>query len=268
VVRFEKGGRKLASVDSTRAIQAELREELDQKLKVGSYAIIQKSVEEWNNQTVRIIARFEDGSRKVELDNGTVARVQFNNLHTLSPELPEAGSCCPSHGVNICKDEQVYHPVPSSSIGVPLGKVRRIFENCAMVVRDGLDFVYDAEQLGKSVDCSPQKETVCVGKIVYVEGYRNGRRYEFEGPVEQVFTNGVALVRTGLWSMPADAVSLKVQTDSLYSLPPEKHTGAVITSRDGQRKIPVLTYPEIEPYDANEADRVELFKPEITVPAR
>lgn len=268
VIRLDKlrkgGGRMPASVDSIRALEATERKDLDEKLTTGTYAIIRNSVQEWNDQVVRVIARFEDGSRKVQLDNGSVARIQFDNLHTLSPET---GKCCKSQGVNICKGDKVYHPLPSTSIGVPLGKVRRVFENCTLLVRDGLDFIYSSSQVGKAVDCSPQKESVCVGKIVYVEGFRNGRRYEFEGPVAQVFTNGTVLVRTGLWLMPVDAVAVKVQTESLYSIPTEETTGAMISSRDGQRKIFVPTYPEVEPYDAN--DTQQLFHQRgLSVPAR
>ncbi len=265
VIRLEKNrGRMPASMDSIRAAEAENSNDLDKNLAVGTYAIIRNSVEDWNNQIVRVVARFEDGSRKVQLDNGKVARIQFNSLHTLSPETSK---CCKSHGVDLCKNDKVYHPVPSTSIGIPLGNVRRVFENCTMLVRDGLDFIYDSTQVGKAVDCSPQKESVCVGKIVYVEAFRNGRRYEFEGPVAQVFTNGTVLVRTGLWLMPVDAVTVKVQTDSLYSIPTEETTGAIISSRDGQRKIFVPTYPEIEPYDANDSQQL-MYKRGLTVPAR
>ena len=264
VIRLEKRGRMPASVMQIREEQEEERKELDGKLKVGTWAIIRNSTEEWNNEVVRVTARYEDGARQIELTDGRKAHIRFENLNTLSPETSK---CCKSHGVDICKEDKVYHPVPSTSIGVPLGRVRRLFENCTTLVRDGLDFIYDVKQVGKPVDCSPQKESVCVGKIVFAEGYRNGKRYAFEGPVDQVFTNGTVLVRSGLWFMPVDATTVKVQTDTLYSLPEEATNGAVITSRDGQRKIFVPTREEIEPYDAN--DTQMLFnKQGVTIPAR
>jgi archaellum component FlaF (FlaF/FlaG flagellin family) len=198
------------------------------------------------------------------MDNGTYARVKFDNLMTLSPETDK---CCKSNGVDMCKGDKVWHPLPSTSIGVPEGKITRIFENCSAVVRDGLDYIYQMKQLGKSVDCSPQKESVCVGKIVYVEGYRNGKRYQLEGPVQQVFTNGTVLVKTGLWLLPLDATTAVVQTDSLHSAADRRPASAVITHRDGQQTIPVPTYPELEPYDANDAQRL-IDRRGITYPIR
>lgn len=263
-IRLEKRGRMPASVAKIKEEQEEERRDLDGKLKVGTWAIIRNSTEEWNSEIVRVTARYEDGSRQVQLTDGRKAHIRFENLNTLSPETAK---CCKSHGVDICRDEKVYHPVPSTSIGVPLGRVRRLFENCTALVRDGLDFVYETQQIGKPVDCSPQKESVCVGKIVFAEGYRNGRRFSFEGPVDQVFTNGTILVRTGLWLMPVDATTVKVQTDTLYSLPEEATNGAVITSRDGQRKIFVPTREEIEPFDANEAQSI-INRQGVTIPAR
>ncbi|MGZ3703072.1 MAG: hypothetical protein ACXWSD_14915, partial [Bdellovibrionota bacterium] len=235
-------------------------QELDGKLKVGTYAIVRDSVEDWNDQVVQVTSRYDDGSRQVKLDNGTFARVKFNNLVTLSPET---GKCCKSNGVDICKGDLVWHPLPTTSIGVPQGKVLRIFENCSTVVRDGLDYVYQMRQIGKSVDCSPQKESVCVGKVVYVEGYRDGKRYQFEGPVSQVFTNGTILVKTGLWLLPTDAATAIVQTDALNKA--SNRSPASIGPRDGQREIPVPVYPEIEPYDAHDA-QVLIDRKGITVP--
>jgi hypothetical protein len=264
-IRLEKSGRMPASVAQIRSEQEEERKGLDEKLKMGTFAIIRNSTEDWNNLVVRVVARYEDGSRQVELPDKKKAMIRFENLNTLSPETSK---CCKSNGVDICTEDKVYHPVPSSSIDIPQGRVRRLFENCTALVRDGLDFIYDTRQIGKAVDCSPQKETVCVGKVVLVEAYRNGKRFSFEGPVEQVFTNGTIIVRSGLWRMPVEAVTAKVQTDTLYSVPAgEDLPGAVITSRDGQRKIFSPTQPEIEPYDANDTQMM-LIERGITVPAR
>lgn len=264
VIRLEKKGRFPASVELIKTEQETERKELDEKLKVGSYAIIRNSTGDWNDEVVRITARYEDGGRKVELTDGRTGLIRFENLNTLSPET---NKCCKSHGVNICPNEKVYHPLPTTSIGTPLGTVRRMFENCSLVVRDGLDFIYDVRQVGKPVDCSPQKESVCVGKTVFVEAYRNGKRFAFEGPVDQVFTNGVVIIRSGLWQMPVDATTVRVQTETLYSLPDEKRDGAVVTSRDGQRKIFVPTREEIEPFDANDTQRL-FDKQGLTIPRR
>lgn len=242
------GGRMPASTSDLRQAKAEQNAELDKKLKVGNYAIVRDSVDDWNDQVVKVSARYDDGSRQVQLDNGSYARVKFENLLTLSPETSQ---CCKSNGVDICKGDQVWHPLPTMSIGVPQGKVTRLFENCSAVVRDGLDYVYQARQLGKSVDCAPQKNTVCVGKVVYVEGYRNGKRYQLEGPVTHVFTNGTILVKTDLWLLPTEASMAVVQTDSLHS-PSNRHPASVIGPRDGQRSMPVPVYPELEPYDAHD----------------
>lgn len=258
----KRGGRKLASVDTERQEKEAARRALDEKLGMGSYAIIQGSTDDWNNQVVRVVARFEDGSRRVQLENGTEARIAFKNLHTLSPET---GKCCQSNGVNICRNDRVYHPLPTAMVGVPMGKVRRLFENCATLVRDGLDYIYDAKQLGKSVDCSPQKDSVCVGKVVYVQAYYNGGLVEMQGPVEQVFTNGTALVRSAGTLMPVDVAALTVQTESILAVPAAEKSGPVITSRDGQRKIFVPTMPEVEPFDANSAQEL-LDERGITAP--
>jgi len=257
IVRLQRaerkdGGRGPASVDDKKASKAQQNAELDKKLTVGNYAIVRDSVEDWNDQVVRVSARYEDGSRQVQLDNGTYARVKGDNLTTLSPETEK---CCKSNGVDICKGDQVWHPLPTHSLGVPMGKVLRVFENCSAVVRDGLDYVYQMRQIGKAVDCSPQKENVCVGKVVYVEGYRDGKRYQFEGPVSSVFTNGTILVKTGLWLMPSDARTAVVQTDTLHPAS-NRSPASVIGSRDGQRSIPVPVYPEIEPYDAHDAQEL------------
>ena len=174
----KNSSRMPASVSEKRNTRAEENADLDKKLKVGNYAIVHDSVDDWNDQVVNVSARYDDGSRQVKLDNGTYARVKFDNLVTLSPET---GKCCKSNGVDICKGDVVWHPLPSTSLGVPQGTILRIFENCSTIVRDGLEYIYQMRQVGKSVDCAPQKDTVCVGKVVYVEGYRNGKRFQFEG---------------------------------------------------------------------------------------
>ncbi len=252
-IHLESKGRMPASEDNKRAKKNEELSELDAKLKIGTFAIIQNSIEDWNNKLVRVTARYEDGSRQIQLEKGEFARVKRENLNTLSPETTK---CCQSSGTDICPGDSVYHPLPTTSLGVPEGKVNRIFENCTVIVRDGLEYIYDASQLGKGVKCSPQKESVCVGKVVYSEGFRNGQRFDFEGPVTQVYTNGVVLVRTGVWLLPIDASSVKVRTESLAEIPEQPET-AVITGRDGQGRIPVPTYPELEPANPGAAEKVD-----------
>ena len=265
VIRLEqeekkKKGRGLASVSEEKKPSfAEQNKQLVPKLKIGTYAIVEHSVDDWNNQVVKVTSTYEDGSRQVQLDNGSFARVRFDNLYTLSPETDK---CCKSSGVEICKGDKVWHPVPTTSIGVPNGTVARIFENCSTVVRDGLEYVYQINQIGKSVDCASQKPSVCVGKIVYVVGYRAGKRYEFEGPVSQVFTNGTILVKTGLWLLPTDATAAIVQTDTIRqpsgtNRSPASVIAAPVVGRQGGGTIPVQVYPEIEPYDAHDSINVD-----------
>lgn len=257
VIRLENAakGRAPASVDNAEERRARENKRLDEILKVGTYAIVRNSYEDWNDQVVKITSRYEDGSRQLQLDDGTLARVKFNNLVTLSPETDQ---CCASNGVGggveICKGDTVWHPLPTTSLGMPRGKVLRLFENCATVVRDGLDYIYEVSQVGKAVDCAPQKANVCVGKTVYVEGYRGGKRYEFEGPVTQVYTNGTAVMETGLWALPFDAASAVVQTDTLHQKSDRAPASAAINRHD-DRALPVPTYPELEPYDAHDAKK-------------
>jgi hypothetical protein len=252
VIRLEKEKKLPKAVEKAQAEEKARRAELDKKLKLGTYAIIQGSVEEWNNEVVRVVALYADGSRKVELANGKKARVAFANLNTLSPETT---SCCESHGQKICKDQKVYHPMPSSSIGVPEGKVAKIFDNCTVMVHDGIDFVYSADQLGKPVDCSPERKAICKGRFVLVEGFVAGVPVSYEGPVLQVYTNGLVLVQNGLFPMPVDVKALTLQTEALG---PVKQMPAVLTSREvSQKIIPTLTLPELEPLGTTESDEAQ-----------
>ncbi len=259
IIRLEKKGRMPASVASQKADKREALTELDKKLPVGTYAIVKNSLADWNDRVVRVTARYEDGSRQVQLDDGKFARVAFNNLDTLSPETKK---CCEAGGVSLCPGDLVWHPLPTMSFGVPEGKVTRIFENCSTVVRDGLEYIYEARQLGKAVDCAPQKSNVCVGKVVYVEGYRNGQRYQFEGPVTNVFSNGSVLVKTGLWLLPIDAATAIVQTDSLSRKGNRRPASAPPSTleRRSPGTIPVPTYPEIEPFDANDGPQTLRYR--------
>lgn len=250
VLRLEKSkGRKPASVDNAEAKRQALIDANDRKLKIGALAIIQGSVPEWNNEVVQVVALYENGDRKVQLENGKFAHIRLANLNTLSPEKK---GCCDSNGVKVCKGDKVYHPLPSSSIAIPEGKVQRLFENCSVVVRDGLDFVYDARQLGKPVQCSPQKPSVCVDKTVFAEGYKQGNRFSFEAPVAKVYTNGTALLRTDLFLMPIDVTALSVQTESTLK---GRRPASVVVGRDSPANIPTYTTREVEPADATLWDK-------------
>jgi hypothetical protein len=133
--------------------------------------------------------------------------------------------------------------------------VIREFENCTAVVRDGLEYIYDVSQLGKETECSPQKESVCTGKIVYAEGYRNGQRYDFEGPVSKVYTNGIVLLQTGLWMLPIDATALKVQTESILT-DLQQLEASVVAGGEERRSLPVKTMRELEPANPETAEKV------------
>ncbi len=247
VIRLEPKGmsRMPASVENIQASKEAENQRLDEVLKVGTYAIIQKTVDEWNDEVVKIVARYEDGRRKVQRPNGGFLYVEPNNLHTLSPETT---ACCSSNGTDVCNGDKVYHPQISSSIGLPEGKVLHTFENCNMVVRDGIDYIYEAAQLGKPTQCSPKKENVCVGKSGYVQGYRNGNRYTFEGKVTNVYTDGTVLVENGASLMPVDATSVRVLTESIADGSEPKRGPASVNPES-----PSVDYPSLEPFDTEDA---------------
>lgn len=260
VIRLEPKGmsRMPASVESAAAKKAAELKRLDEVLKVGTYAIIQKTVDEWNDEVVKVVARYEDGRRKVQRPNGGYLFVEPNNLHTLSPE---STACCSSKGTEICNGDTVYHPQISSSIGLPEGKVLRTFENCNMVVRDGIEYIYEAAQLGKPTQCSPQKQNVCVGHVGYVQGYRNGNRYTFEGKVTNVYTDGTVLVENGFSLMPVDASSVRMLTESVAEAGASSRSPASLGGK------PEVDYPALEPFDAEDAP-VDLDEHGASIPVR
>lgn len=220
-------------------------QEVFQRLRAGSFAIIQNSVEEWNDQIVQVTDLFEDGSVRVRLSDGASAFIRKSNIATsLSPAI----SCVNSHGTDICVGEKVYYPYQAVTIGIPEGKVEGVFENGRVAVRDGLLRTYDAGQVGKRVKCSPQKENICVDKYVLGNGYRQNTPFTFEGPVERVYSHGVVVVRSSaFWRFPIDvsAVVERIATTE------NEVTGAVISSREVADKVPARVTPEVEPRDAN-----------------
>jgi hypothetical protein len=220
-------------------------QELFKRLKAGSYAILQNSVEEWNDLVVQVTDLFEDGSVRVLLPDGSRAFIRRSNLAT---SLSPAVNCKNSFSTDICVGDEVYYPNQAVTIGIPEGKVEGVFENGRVVIRDGLVRPYDITQVGKRVKCSPQKETVCVDDYVLGNGYRLNTPFTFEGPVERVYSHGIVVVRSSaFWRFPIDvsAVVERVATTE------NDVTGSVISSRSVADKLPARVTPEVEPRDAD-----------------
>src|SRR5690606_8799231 len=92
----------------------------------------------------------------------------------------------------------------------PEAPVSHVFKNGTVAVRDGADFVMDLKQVGKSVECSPQRENICAGDHVRAEGYKLNQPIAFEGEIEKAYSHGVVLVRTGkLWRYPIDVSAVR-----------------------------------------------------------
>jgi hypothetical protein len=235
--------------------QAEKNRELFLSLKPGSTLIIQNSLQGWENEVVKVVDLFEDGSVRVRLDNGRMVMVKARNLaSTLSPEV----ECGDSHGTKICKTDEVFFPARSTSLELPEGPVKYVFANGAVVIRQGADFVFSLKDVGKSISCTPQRKAICVNDYVFADGYRQDRNFQFEGPVERAYTNGVVVVRSDrLWRFPIDvsAVKKRLASEDGVNMP------AVITTRDTRVKEDIFyrskTTEVIEPYDADEADRLQ-----------
>jgi hypothetical protein len=122
-------------------------------------------------------------------------------------------------------------------------------------VRDGADFVLDADQVGKTVACSPQKESICVGDYVYAEGFKLDRKFNFEGPVKKAYTHGVVVVEADhFWKYPIDVSAVKKRTMSDDG----ENNPAVITNQvSRKRDLPMNVTPELEPNDIGTADSVQ-----------
>jgi hypothetical protein len=231
---------------------ADANRELFSRLNPGDRAIIQNSIHELDDEVVEIVDKFEDGQVRVKRANGKIQFVRAKNLAlTLSPEV----ECGDSHGTKICKGDTVFYPVRISSLNLPEAEVSHIFENGAVVIRDGGVFVFELKQVGKPSRCSPQKESTCMGDYVYASGFRDNRSFEFEGPVEKAYTNGVVIVRVnGLWRYPIDVHATKRR---IASTAPDELSPAVITTHGTRGKdLPYPITPEIEPLDPVRADKV------------
>ncbi|MCO5143314.1 MAG: hypothetical protein M9962_09520 [Oligoflexia bacterium] len=224
-------------------IQSE-NEELKRALQPGDYAIIQNSVDGWQNQIVRIKSIY-DTLVVVEKEDGNEAHIKYKNLSlSISPEV----ACVKSHGIDICKNEEnVHYPLPTVSLGYPKGKVVRAFKNGAVVIRDGGDFVFDAEQIGIAVKCSPEREDICEGDYVMAEGFRGAEKFTFKGPIEKVFSNGMVYVKSDVFSiLPINVSSVSKRLATLD----ENNDPSILTEINTDAKMPFRVNPEIEPYRA------------------
>jgi hypothetical protein len=250
-------GRSLASVPSREEKGAE-NKALFERLKAGDTVVIQHSFPGWEDQLAEITDKYEDGRVRIRLNDGKRAYVAPDKLaSTLSPET----DCGESHGVQICKGDEVYYPARSTSLKTPEAPVAHVFENGTVVVKDGADFVMDLKQVGKSVNCSPQKENVCVGDVVHAEGYKNDQPITFEGPVEKIYSHGVVLVRTdGLWRFPIDvtAVTKRIDTEPKAEADTGGRGLASIPEAEYPELLPVeeKVIPEIEPLNLHKADQL------------
>ncbi len=232
-----------------RALLEELRPGVKRK-----FAVLQNSFEDWNDQVVEIIEELEDGSLRVQNENGERMFVRFENLaRNLSPEV----TCGESHDVEICVGQKVIYPAHSASLEIPQATVQKIFANGSVVVRDGLDFVFDLQQLGKEVECSPQKPSICREDHVVADGYRGGEKFSFEGPIMAAFTNGLVVVNSGVLRFPIDVSATRERVNAAEGA--ITHPG-IITSRGDANKLKlpnVGVTTEIEPYNPQAADKAQ-----------
>jgi hypothetical protein len=213
------------------------------KLKPGSKVIIMNSTHEFEDNIARVVDKFEDGSVRVELTNGKRYKIRGKNLSlTVSPEV----KCGKSFATDICKGDKVFYPSVSTSLYIPEAPVEYVFENGAVVVKDGAAiFILDLQQVGKAVDCSPQKMSLCKGDYVMAEGYRNNARFDFEGTVEQAYTHGLALIKSdGFWLFPIDVGAVSERTETEQA---EKNPAVITSSGSRVKQIPYRVTEEIEP---------------------
>lgn len=238
-------------------------ESIENKLQLNDIAMIQNSTSEWNDEVVKVVEIYADGSRRVLRQNGEKVLVRKKNLAaSLSPR--SRTGCGPSHGTEICEGNSVFYPAHGTTLGIPEAKVKHVFENKRVVLTDGVDQPFSLNEIGVEVKCSPQKPSVCENTYVLGDGLRGGNRYTFEGPVEKVFSNGIVVVKSSaFWKFPIDvkAVNERVAaTDSDI-----QNSGAVIMNRSGGAelkrdpassvKVPVTRM--LEPYNVEIADEVE-----------
>jgi hypothetical protein len=246
-------GRKPASAPSPQDAAARNRA-LFFRLKAGDSVIIMNSLPGWEDQVAKVTEKYEDGSVRIRLQNGKTGSVKATVLaDTLAPET--VSGCGTSHGVEICKGDNVFYPARSTSLEIPEAPISHVFENQTLTVSNGAEFVLDWKQVGKPVQCSPQKENICVGDHVHADGYKKGQPVTFEGDVEKAYSHGVILVRTdSLWRFPIDVTAVKKRIAVIAEPGPE-----VVTERALPKRLPadVKVSPEIEPLDLHKADQVD-----------
>lgn len=220
-----------------------------EKLAPGSFAVIQNSVDAWEDQLVQVVDKFEDGSLRVRLvESGEKAFIRSSNVAT---SLSPAAKCIVSHKTELCVGDQVFYPNQAITLGIPEGKLEHIFENGVVFVRDGGLRVYHAKEVGKSVNCSPKKETICVNDYVLGNGYRGTSSYTFEGPVERAYSNGIVVVRSSaFWRFPVDVSSVVERIATTEN----EVDGSVISSREVREKVPAKITPELEPVETRPSD--------------
>jgi hypothetical protein len=246
--RVRNRGRGLASV-----VQSE-NKDLFEKVKPGDYMLVQNSTYDFNDEVLQVTDLIEDGSLRLRRPNGQMVFVRARNLSTtLSPEVP----CGMSHGTKICKGDRVFVPMRSASLGLPEAPVEFVFANGSVVVKDGGRFVLDLSQVGKRVRCSPEREDICVGDYVFAEAYKADARFDFDGVVENPYTNGVVVVKVGSMRYPIDVSALKKRIATLDTK--EEATGPIAPagSRAPASLEETTVTPELEPLNPMDADRVK-----------
>lgn len=253
LTKADESRRPASLVRSETLVPAATNEEIFRNIQIGSKFQIQNSLDGWNDEVVTVIAIYDDQSVRVKFRNGNTPLVQFKNLaRNLAPEIPET-NCGESQGTSICKGDKVLYRSDSASLLIPEAEVMRIFANGSATLRDGFDFELPLSQVGKSVDCSPQKPGYCVGDSVLAEGFRDGARHVFEGRIERAYSHGPVLVRvdtTLLIPIDVSAVKKRVAAEASIDDP------NVVTDF-GMKETPTWTVlPEIEPLDPIKADRV------------
>lgn len=245
-----EANRKPASLPEDHAKQ-ETNEEVFQQLGVGSEALTQNSFGQWNDEVVKVTEIFDDKSVRIKYPNGRAPLVKFHNLaRNLSLPVP----CLTSHGTAVCQGDRVLYPLPSASLMIPEAEVRYAFSNGKLLLRDGDDFLLSAEQVGKSVECSPQRPTICLHDHVLAEGFKDGSRHVFEGTIEKAYTHGPVLVRvspTLLIPIDVSAVKKRVAAEAVIDDP------AVISEHSFTAKPSYTVLPEVEPLDPKQADKIK-----------
>ena len=253
--RVEYGLRRRAPASVSSLERNAQNRQLCEKMRPGQVFMIKNSVHDFDDRIVTVADRYEDCSVRVKLENGQKAYVRFQNLsQTLAPEV----DCVPSHGTLVCKGDQVFYPARTSSMEIPEAPIEKAFAHGVVVVRDGADFVLNADQVGKPATCAPGKENICLGKYVHAEAFKVDRKFDFEGKVARVYTNDVAVVETGLFKYPIAVAALKerIATDEADFDP------SVITRRNSMgMKTPFNVMPTIEPNNARFEDGTGLSIP-------